>query len=288
MSTSSEPSIEERKLTIETEKLVLARRSYYVDLISKVTLPAVLAALAWVTYTTNTKAVEERMAFDFSTKRTELRQKEDELFLKKSESERSKESQKTSFIQMQLHRIYSSSPDERKQVEVLAQAMFSTTEDVRDVLAKIAMLRKSLPSASEATPVTEHLGQQPSADEYKRRGIQFAKVKQFSQASQQFATATILAPTDAAAWNYKAYSEMRGGSLDAALKSIGTSIRLRPDDPTLQRNVMLNATKILCSLGQMDDAASYFNKSVAAFPNLLASAKADDELKGRCGNALTI
>ncbi|MDL5386411.1 hypothetical protein [Aeromonas hydrophila] len=206
MSTSSEPSIEERKLTIETKKLVLARRSYYVDLISKVTLPAVLAALAWVTYTTNTKAVEERMAFDFSTKRTELRQKEDELFLKKSESERSKESQKTSFIQMQLHRIYSSSPDERKQVEVLAQAMFSTTEDVRDVLAKIAMLRKSLPSASEATPVTEHPGQQPSADEYKRRGIQFAKVKQFSQASQQFATATILAPTDAAAWNYKAYS----------------------------------------------------------------------------------
>ncbi|MFM5219575.1 tetratricopeptide repeat protein [Aeromonas hydrophila] len=284
MSTSSEPSIEERKLTIETKKLALAKRSYYVDLISKVTLPAVLAALAWVTYTTNTKAVEERMTFDFSAKRTELRQKEDELFLKKSESERNKESLKTAFIQRQFTHITSSSADEQKQIEVLARAVFPAAE-VQEVLAKITMIRESSPRLVESPATTN---EEPSADDYTRRGKQYVKADRYTEAAQQFATATILAPTDAAAWNYKAYSEMRGGSLDAALKSIGTSIRLRPDDPTLQRNVMLNATKILCSLGQMDDAASYFNKSVAAFPNLLASAKADDELKGRCGNALTI
>jgi len=109
---SPEPSLEERKLTIEIEKLSLAKQSFYIDLITKLALPAALAAIAWATYTTNTKAVEDRMAFDFNTKRTELRQKEDELFLKKSESERNKESQKTAFIQTQFTRITSSSPDE--------------------------------------------------------------------------------------------------------------------------------------------------------------------------------
>lgn len=172
MSTASpEPSIEERKLTLETEKLALARRSHYIDLMAKVTLPTVLAVLAWVTYTTNTKAVEDRMAFDFDTKRTELRQKEDELFLKKSESERNKESLKTAFIQRQFTDITSSSLNEQKQVEVLARAIFPAAE-VQEVLAKITMIRESSPRFAESPTTTD---EEPSADDYKRRGKQYVK-----------------------------------------------------------------------------------------------------------------
>lgn len=81
--TQLEPSLEERKLAIEIEKIALARKSFYVDLLSKIAIPAGLAAIAWATYTTNTRVVEERMSFDVNSKNMELRQKEDELFLKK-------------------------------------------------------------------------------------------------------------------------------------------------------------------------------------------------------------
>lgn len=278
MNTSSpETSLEERKLAIEVEKLALAKRSFYVDLLAKIALPAGLAAIAWATYTTNTKAVEDRMAFDVDAKNTELRQKEDELFLKKSDSARNLESLKAAFIQTHFSLISSPSSDAQKQVDALARAVFSPAQ-IQDVLVKISQIRASTPQVSEqsSSPTA------PTPQAYKGSGMQFARLGRFDQALQQFETATLLNPSDAEAWNFKAYSEMRSDNPAAALKSIGTSILLRPSDATLQQNVMLNATKILCSLGRMDDAASYLNKSVAAFPNLLTVAKQDGELQQRC------
>lgn len=276
-SPSPESSFEERKLAIEIEKLTLARRSFYTDLLAKIALPAALAAIAWATYATNTKAVEDRMAFDVDAKSTELRQKEDELFLKKSDSARNRDSLKAAFIQTNFALISSPSSDARTHVDTLARAAFSPS-DIQDVLAKIEQIRESAPRAVEAsgTPVA------PASDIYKVSGTQFVKVGKFDQALQYFETATLLNPSDAEAWNFKAYTEMRVGNPEAALKSIGTSILLRPNEATLQHKVMLNATKILCSLDRTEDAASYLNKSIAVFPNLSAIAQQDGELQQRC------
>lgn len=278
MNTSSpELSLEERKLAIEVEKLALAKRSFYADLLAKIALPAGLAAIAWATYTTNTKAVEDRMAFDVNAKNTELRQKEDELFLKKSDSARNLESLKAAFIQTNFSVISSRSSDARKQVDALVRAVFSPA-DIQDVLVKISQIRESTPQISEQS--SSPTG--PTSEAYKSSGMQLARLGRFDQALQNFETATLLNPSDAEAWNFKAYSEMRSGNPAAALKSIGTSILLRPSDATLQHRVILNATKILCSLGRMDDAASYLNKSVAAFPRLLTVAKQERELQQIC------
>lgn len=272
-----EPPLEERKLSIEIEKLALARKAFYTDLLAKIAIPIGLAAIAWATYATNTKAVEDRMAFDVNSKSTELRQKEDELFLRKNESTRNRESAKAAFIQGNFALISSPSANAHRQAESLAHAVFPPDE-IQDVLTKIAQIRNSAPRA----PDTSNPLNAPSSQTYKDSGMQLVKVGKFDMALQHFETATLLNPSDAEAWNFKAYTEMRVGSPDSALKSIGTSILLRPTDAKLQHRVMLNAVKILCSLGRTEDAASYLNKSVAVFPSLLAVAQKDSELQQRC------
>ena len=269
--------IEKRKLDIEIEKLSLAKQSFYVDLISKIALPVALVAIAWATYSTNTKNTDARMIFDANTKNTEFRQKEDELFVKKSDAVRNRDALKAAFIQTNLSLIYSQSEAARRQVDVLARAVFPPDE-IHDVLLKIEQIRVSAPRVIESSKQLTT----PSSESYKGSGMQFAKIGQFDEALRNFEISTLLNPSDAEAWNFKAYSEMRIGNPEAALKSISTSIRLRPSEATLQHSVMLNATKILCSLGRTGEAASYINASVAAFPNLLAIARKDGELQQRC------
>lgn len=277
-----EPPLEERKLSIEIEKLALAQKTFYADLLAKIAIPAGLVAIAWVTYATNTRAVEDRVAFEVNAKSTELRQKEDELFLKKSDSARNRESLKATFFQTNFALISSPSADAHRQAETLARAVFSP-DDIQDVLIKIAQIRNHAP----ATPATSNPLSAPSAQTYKDSGMQLVKIGKFDLALQHFETATLLNPSDAEAWNFKAYTEMRVGRPDTALKSISTSILLRPTDATLQHRVMLNAVKIFCSLGRTEDAVSYLNKSAAVFPNLLAAAQKDGELQQRCNLSST-
>ncbi|WP_236537442.1 hypothetical protein, partial [Pseudomonas syringae] len=84
-------------------------------------------------------------------------------------------------------------------------------------------------------------------------------------------------------WNYQAYAQMRTDRNDEALKSISTAINLKPIDTIAQKIIMINATKILCSLGRVEDALSYINKSLALAPELLKDLRQDKEFKNRCG-----
>lgn len=270
-------SLENRKLAVELKKYELARNSYCVDLFSKIALPLALAGLAWATYITNTKAVDDRMTFDINVKQTELRQKEEELFLKKSDAERSKEYFKATFIQNNFSLLTTSTSEARLKIEALAKATFAPTE-LTDVLQKIAQVRESASRVIADSPATSS----SITVNYKAAGLQFVKVNNYPQALQYFETATALLPSDAEAWNFKAYTQMRTGNLEAALTSIETSIWLRPTDKKLQNFVMLNATKILCSINRTADALAYLRKSIAAFPELTIVAQNDPELKQRC------
>lgn len=284
MNSSPESTIEERKLSLESKKLAveqkkyeLAKKGYYVDIFSKIALPLVLGWLAWATYMSNSKAVEDRMIFDINVKQTELRQKEEELFLKRSDTERGKDSLKAAFIQTNFALITTSTPEARLKAEALARASFSSNE-LPDILLKMAQVRES---ASQVISSALAAAPSPTAD-YKTAGLQFVKANNYTQALQYFETATLLQPSDAEAWNFKAYAQMRTGNPEAALTSIETSIWLRPIDKKLQHYVMLNATKILCSLNRTADALAYLRKSIAAFPELSSIAQQETELKQRC------
>lgn len=270
-------SLERQKLSVEQKRYELAKSSYYVDLFSKIALPLALSWLAWATYISNTKAVEERMTFDTNVKQAELRQKEDELFLKKSETERSKESLKATFVQNNFELIATSSPEARVKSDALAKATFSSA-DLNDILLRMEQIRES---ASRVIGNPQTKSPSPAAD-YKSAGLQFVRANNYTQALPYFETATTLLPSDAEAWNFKAYTQMHTGNLEAALTSIETSIWLRPEDKKLQQFVMLNATKILCALNRTTDAHAYLGKSIAAFPELSGVAQRDAELKQRC------
>lgn len=190
---------------------------------------------------------------------------------------------KAAFIQTNFALISSPSADARKQAEALARVVFPP-DDIQDVLIKITQIRDSFPKTTDSSNFAEGT----SSQIYKDSGLQFVKSGLFEQALHHFETATLLNPSDAEAWNFKAYTEMRSGSLEKALKSISTSILLRPVDAALQHKIMLNAAKILCSLGRAEDAASYLNKSVAVFPSLLTVAQKDGELQQRCHFNFTI
>lgn len=285
MNSSPESMIEERKLLLESKKLAveqkkyeLAKKGYYLDIFSKIALPLALGWLAWATYMSNTKAVEDRMTFDINVKQTELRQKEEELFLKKSDAERSKDSLKAAFIQTNFALIATFTPEARLKAEALAKVSFSSNE-LPDILLKMAQVRESASQLISSTPVAA--APSPTAD-YKTAGVRFVKANNYAQALQYFETATLLQPSDAEAWNFKAYAQMRTGNPEAALTSIETSIWLRPIDRKLQHYVMLNATKILCSLNRTADALTYLRKSIAAFPELSSIAQQETELKQRC------
>lgn len=270
-------SLESKKLVIETMKLELTKNGFYIDIFSKIALPLALTGLAWATYLANTRAVEDRMNFDINVKQTELRQKEDELFLRKSDAEHNKESLKAAFIQNNFSLITTATPEARLKTEALAKATFSAG-DLTDILMKLEQVRESASRAISGSPATSPLLQ---AD-YKATGLQSVRANNYTQALQYFETATTLLPSDAEAWNLKAYAQMRTGNLEAALKNIETSIWLRPTDKKLQNFVMLNATKILCSLNRITDAQDYLRKSIAAFPELSIIAQQDWELRKLC------
>jgi Flp pilus assembly protein TadD len=263
MNNTPESSLEEKKFDIESEKLALAKRSFYFDLPSKLVWPGVLVLIAIGTYITTIKSTQDRMTLDSD--------------IQKSNSTHNRDTLRATFIQAHFSLISSQSADARKQTDALVRAVFAPT-DIQDVLLKIAQIRDSTQQSTKTSGASAPL----SWDAYKIGGMQFVKIGNFEQALQQFRTATLLNPSDAEAWNFKAYSEMRGGNFNAAFDSINTSIALKPGDATLQHQVILNATKILCSLDRTEEAASYLHKSSITFVKLSAIAKKDGELQQRC------
>ncbi len=157
---------------------------------------------------------------------------------------------------------------------------WKNTNTVNDRTAQMQtpQIRNSTPQITQ----TSGLSATPTLDSYKADGRQFVKIRRFDPALDKFAAATVLSPTDAEAWNFKAYTEMRLGNSSEALKSINTSINLRPVDIILQHRVILNATKILCTLRRTDEAASYLEKSIVEFPSVSAEVRKDGELSQLC------
>lgn len=275
-------SLEQRKFKLEASKASLAAKSYRIDLWSKLAIPVAVFVLAAATYYTNSSNMSDRMVFDADNKKVEFRQKEEELFIKKSESEQNREANKARFIQNNLELITAPAPESEQRLAALANAVLPAI-DVHEVLEKAKAIRVS---STPQEVITDKASPLNASSEYLNTGKIFAKSGNFEQALTNFEMATLLNTSDPLAWNYKAYAEMRTDRNDAALKSISTAINLKPVEASAQRIIMLNATKILCSLGRTEDALSYINKSIALSPEMYDLARKDQEFGKRCNFAL--
>ncbi len=249
------------------------------DIAGKLVIPTAAVVIAYASLKNTEESTAQRLAFDAETKKIELRQREDDLFIRKNDSQRAKDNVKAEFFQKNFNLIASKSENSKKQLEVLASAEFSSIEDLQDITAKIALMRMGLPdTAVEA----ENSQQQKTAMDYKAFGLRYAGQNNFAMAASYFGNATALNPNDAETWNFKAYAEMRIGKHDDAFKSISNAISLNPREPRLMHITALNATKILCSMDNNTGALDYLRSAISAIPSLSAVAANDVELKQKC------
>ena len=208
-------------------------------------------------------------------KKTELQQKETDLFDKQSDVQRTKDGAKADFLQKNLALLTSSQPGAMRQAEALIDATFTTRDEALDVKTKARQIHDS---AAEPAPQSIN-----GTRQFKALGFQYANGGYFSEAAFSFGNAVNLAPDDVQAWNALAYAQLRQGETDDAFKSISHAIDLKPTEPSLARVIAINAAKILCAQGKTASARTYLNVAIGMNQELLPAAKNDGELLRICG-----
>lgn len=278
--------MEQRKLELDQQKMKYTVRSFWVDAAGKLLLPLCVFVLAVATYVGNTDQSERRLRFETDAKAADLRQKEVEIGLRRSDMDLARDSYRSGFFQVNRELILSRDPDAEARVTELAHIAFSVEQERNEVIARIRKMRVGLLSAAAApASVAQMTGSVSPQAAYIEAGRNAAKAADFSLALQYFDNATVFAPADAVAWNHKAYAQMRLGDAGSALASISRAISLNPQDSRLKTLMALNAAKILCSLGRIDSGVSYLNASAAAAPGLFDTAREDGELRRLCALA---
>ena len=241
------------------------------DLLVKVAVPIVTCIIAAITlhYTVLRDADQSR------DKKTELQQKEIDLFNKQSDIQRVKDASKADFLQKNMVLLTSSQPNAMRQAEALIDTTFTAPEEALDVKIKAHHIHEI---ASEPAPKVAN-----GTGKFKALGFQYAGGGYFAEAALSFSNAVTLAPDDIQAWNALAYAQLRLDDIDEAFNSISRAIELKPAEENLGRVVVINATKILCAQGKRDTARTYLNVAIGMNQQLLSASKGDGELLRICG-----
>jgi len=296
--------IEKEKLSLEREKTRISRNSYRLDYVSKVGIPLAVFVLAGATYWTNKDYSERHFEFEKDVKALELQQKNDEIIRQKDQVSRESERDKSAFLQNHFGAITTDSQNELEMLKASVASTFVNEKDQVDVLARIDQLRhtadayavrvkgnvpaSSVPGTPSPTqPQSENHGDATqgtqAAANYMTYGRALLSKGNFDQAAANFEMASLLTPSDPSAWNSLSYAQLRSGRADAAYKSIATALSLRPADSQTQNFAAINATKILCALGQTNEGQKYLEAALGALPSLYQMASTDPEITRYCG-----
>ncbi|NHN68206.1 MULTISPECIES: tetratricopeptide repeat protein [Pseudomonas] len=249
----------------------------------------------------------ERLRLDAQKQEDEQKQKADDLNMKRSEIERARDATRTQFLQQHIDLIMSSEPDAQLRLSALvtlilpaeADALNSQIKTIRNGLetqrspqhengTPTTAKGQALETADTAPPLiisyaaTEVADLRPLGESALSAGRTSVKRGDFEQALEHFSTAVIQDPRDPLAWNFKAYSEFRTNRLTAALTSIHEAWKLNPTENQTRRWVTINATKILCAQGRSTEAATFFNQSASAVPEIITDVYDDLEFKKTC------
>lgn len=240
------------------------------DVVLKILLPIVTVILAALTVYFNFMR-----DFDQShDKKTELQQKESDLFNKQSDLQRAKDAAKADFLQKNLPLLTSSQAGAMRQIDALIEATFTRPEDAFDIKQKALHIHESA--------VEPHPQMPTDSAQFKALGFQYVSGGYFAEAALSFSSAVNLSPNDIQAWNALAYSQFRLGDHEEAMKSISRAIDLKPSERGLSRLVIINAVKILCAQGKTDGARTYLNVAIGMNPEIVSEVKKDGELLRIC------
>ncbi|MFY1914106.1 hypothetical protein ACOTB6_21270 [Achromobacter xylosoxidans] len=277
-------NLEMEKLKLEREKLEFARKSWWVDLIAKVGIPASVLLLSVVTYYTGRESAENRLRFEKDIAHSELQRKDRELFLRSNELSRNSARMKGEFVEKHSALILSDKPQDRDLIEQYIISSFEHNDQpfMRmqvEAIRKSGRLEKSDPRESAFSTVMRTT---PTSGSYVELGQQAVKDKKFEDAELAFKLHLTANPHDAATWNYLAYAQLRAGHLKDARESISTAIRHQPQELKVRQFVALNAAKILCAAGDAEEGINYVNTAAQVIPGLKLMANNDGELRNRC------
>lgn len=263
----------------EAKKYELAVRSYRLDLFAKLGVPVGLLVIAAATYFSNVQSTQEHFAFERDAKEKEFAQKQEDLFIRQSESERSRRVQKAAFIAKVMESDAFKGADADEQIEHFAHSWFQPAE-AKEVLAEFKRVRLASPASKAA--IERVFGGEPKQPDFKKQGLERQQAGNYALALTSFQAATSLRPDEAQAWMFRAYAEYRLGEGPAALRSISAAIEAHPTEQRLKVLLVINATKILCLNNRFDEAVSYINGAIAAIPEVQRAATQDTELYRQC------
>lgn len=265
-------------------------------------IPIAIAALQ---FTTSNSRDEERLKLDAQKQLVDLQQKAVDLHLRQSTVERERDAARVKFLQDHIDMIMSPDPESELKLNTLVRIVFPAEADtlipqvqaMRERLSTERHARSSGANSSLQTDEASHEtlvaplaitstspkntgAQQANSDMTEGRG--YVRKNDWKSALQCFSNAIAKDPSDALAWNFKAYSEFKTQQFNAALASISHAWKLNPTENQTRRFVAINATKILCAQGRSSEAATFFNQSAAALPDIVADVYRDGEFKTTC------
>ncbi|MFC4278221.1 tetratricopeptide repeat protein [Achromobacter aloeverae] len=279
-----EVNLEVEKLYIEKEKLKLAKKGWWLDVMGKVGIPASVLVLSAVTYYSGSEMAETRLQFEKDVAQSELLRKDKELFLRSNDSQRASKRLQSEFVEKHQDLILSGNAEDRKRLEQYVQIAFEQDEQV-SVLARIEHLRISARGTeSKEESISSQMGQGRAlqTSNYVERGQAAVRDRKFDDAVIAFRLYLNGNPNDALVWNYLSYAQMRAGQFRDARQSISTAIYHQPSDYKTRQLISINAAKILCSAGDVDEGISYINTAAQVVPGLTEVARKDGELRSRC------
>ncbi|WP_256943077.1 tetratricopeptide repeat protein [Achromobacter xylosoxidans] len=275
---------ETEKLELEWKKFRLAEKTWWLDIVSKVGIPLSLLILSGVTFYSGSELSKDKLRFERDVAQSDLLRKDRELFLRSNESLRAAARIKGEFIEKHSALILSNRKQDRILLEQYIVSSFEPDAQTA-IRAQVETLRRYTqavqpeirdpelqPSVSAAQPLKNYIELGQSA----------VKGKKFEDAILAFKLHLASNPNDAAVWNYLSYAQMRAGQLKEARESISTAIYQQPTDLKVRQFVALNAAKILCSAGEVDEGVGYLKTATQAIPGLAVVASKDGELRNRC------
>lgn len=247
-----------------------------------------------------------RLKLDAQRQEVELQQKADDLRLKQSEMERSRDATRVRFLRDHIDMIMSDEPDVELRLTALARLVMP--DDADALIDQVHTIRRELASqrsgAHDTTTIS--MAQHGSTEEERSvpplivtphavsssgyqqstsgmaEGRAYAKKGDYRSALRSFNIAVTQDPNDPLSWNFKAYSEFRTKQFSAALASISRAWKLNPSENQTRRWLAINATKILCAQGRSSEAATFFNQSASVVPEIVTDVYGDGEFQSTC------
>lgn len=294
--------IERERLTLD-EMRFRSDNSYRWIALWVTVIPIAIAALQ---FTTSNSRDEERLKLDAQKQVADLQQKAVDLHLKQSTLERERDATRVKFLQDHIDMIMSPDPESELKLNTLVRIVFPAEADM--LIPQVQAMRERLSTERQAARSSD-TSSAPQVDEASHEslvpplvvtssaattigsqqansdmseGRAYVRKNDWKSALQSFSNATANDPSDALAWNFKAYSEFKTQQFNTAFASISHAWKLNPTENQTRRFVAINATKILCAQGRSSEAATFFNQTAAALPDIVADVYGDGEFKTTC------